>query len=225
MDSIAIPFPPLIFPGNLSVCGPSISGKSTLVAAILRNKEQLISEPIHHMIFCHVENPEPQFESIPGLQFHRGLPDSDTLNRWLDLHTGQNLLIAFDDMQIDFLNSDISEALLGRLAHHRNIFTVCISQSIFPRAKHSRQASLQYHGIILTRSCRDTLSIQNLATQIFGSGSSKRFLAAFFDATELRQDKRPSYLFVQMHPLWTNRELRVFTNIFPVEAPLIGYKI
>lgn len=225
MEVVDIPLPPLIFPGCCLLAGPSGSGKSTLLASILRNRDLMFTEKIDHMIFCHAEAAEEQFETIAGLELYQGLPDSATLDTWTESHAGTNLLICFDDLQLDFYNSSISESLLGRLSHHRGIYVLVLGQSIFPKAKHARQASLQYHTIILTRSCRDTISLQALATQVFGAGSSRKFLAAYLDATQLKQGRRPSYILIQMHPIFTHPHIRVFTNVLPAEAPIIAYKI
>lgn len=225
MDTAEIPFPSFIFPGSLLLAGPTTSGKSVILSSILKNREYMFTQKIDHIIYCHAEDPEEQFTNIRGLELHLGLPDEDTLSRWFVIYKGKNVILAFDDLAQAFYSSAISESLLGRHAHHKSLFIIVASQNVYPKARFARQASLQFHGIILTRTCRDSLQIQHLGSAIFGSGGGRKFLAAFLDATQLRVDKHPSYVYIQLHPIFTNRQLRVFTNIFPFEQPMIGYKI
>ncbi len=82
--------------------------------------------------------------------------------------------------------------------------------------------NMQY--FMLTRSCRDTYPITRFGTQILGKGHSNAFLQVFLDATSIRPNQRPSYLFVNTHPLYGDRSTMLLTNIFEYEKPMILYK-
>ena len=146
------------------------------------------------------------------------------IDAWINKYSHTYWCIILDDMQNEFVNSDISERLLSRLISHHRCFLFLLGHTLFPKGKHARLVSLNFHYYILTRSCRDTAQISTFGYQILGVGQGKTFLAAYLDATDLKPNGRVGYLFVNVHPRHANRQQRLFTNILPSEAPLVIYK-
>ncbi len=128
-------------------------------------------------------------------------------------------------MQNDFYNNELSQQLLSRVVHHNNIFLIVISHSLFGGGKYARIASLNMQYFILTRSCRDTFPISRLGTQILGKGYSNAFLQIFLDATSIKPNQRHSFLFINTHPVYSDRNSMLLTNIFTHEAPMVIYRV
>ncbi len=225
MDTTEIVYPLLNVPGACAVTGVTFSGKTTLISQILLNKDLTFNEPTpKHIVYCHMNAPDAILHTIVDIHFHQGVPLESDIEHWIAEYSSQPWVLVFEDMQTDFLNSDIADKLLTRLTHHHNCFVFLVGHTLFSRGKNARLVSLNVHYFILTRSCRDVQQLMTFGTQLLGAGQGRKFLEACLDATELRTNQTPSYLFVNVHPLYCKRGQMLFTNILPSEAPLVLYK-
>lgn len=224
MDSIELYTPLLYFPGSLAIIGASHSGKTSLLVRIIKYKDQVFTKPPKTVVYCHAENTTGVFGENSGIVFHKGLPSQEVLESWIESYSPEGWLLCLDDLSNEFYSDDLSHQLLSRLCHHNSCYLITIGHNLFASGKYARFASLQYHGFLLCRNCRDLNQYQTFGRQILGTGRGRKFLEAFMDATELGPDSRAGYLFVNLHPLYSNREMICFKNILPDDPPLIGYK-
>ncbi len=225
MEPIDLRYPLLVSPGACFIGGPSHSGKSTIIAQILLNKDVMFNEPTpKEIVYCHMSEPDNIFYRIPDIHFHQGVPAETDIDTWISQYSKHPWILILDDMLTDFANSDIADKLLSRITHHHNCYLFLVGHTLFSKGKSSRLISLNCHSFILTRSCRDYSQLTTFGRQLLGTGQGKKFLEAYLDATEIRLDNRPSYLFVNVHPICSKRNYMLFTNIFPEEAPVILYK-
>lgn len=176
------------------------------------------------VVYCHAEDPGDMLSEFEGIIYYRGLPDHETIDSWIELYGADGILLCFDDLSGEFYNDKSSQTLISRVVHHNNLFLIVVGHNLFHNGKHARFAMLNYHGILLTRACRDLNQYAVLGRQIWGAGYGRQFVEAFIDATELKADRRAGYLFVSTHPIYSRRDALVFANIFPDEKPLIVYR-
>ncbi len=223
-STIKISVPLLKCPGAMLISGPSHSGKTSILCQIFIHKQSLFEPVPQHIVYCHAEKVDDMFASLTGVEFHQGLPTQDKLDYWIDKYGDCGWVLSLDDMQNDFYNNDLSQQLLSRVVHHNNIFLIVISHSLFGGGKHARISSLNMQYFILTRSCRDTIQTSRFGSQVLGKGHSNTFLQIFLDATSIKPNQRPSYLFVNTHPIYGDRNTMLLTNIFEYEKPMILYK-
>ncbi len=225
MESIDIQYPLMHCPGAAAVIGPSNSGKSTKVAQILLNLSSTFAAPIpQNIVYCHSHEPEAVFYTIENIHFHEGMPLQSDIDNWISKYSDKGFIIVLEDMQAEFLDSDIAEKLLSRLVHHHNCFLFMIGHTLFSKGRHARIVSLNFHYYILLRTCRDLNQLVVFGSQLFGSGQGKKFLSAYLDATDISPSGRAGYLFVNVHPRLSHRNQMLYSNILPSEAPLVLYK-
>ncbi len=225
METVELNHPLLVCPGAAALIGPSGSGKTSTLAQILLNISSVFVEPApENIVYCHSHEPEALLYNVKNIHFHEGPPLQSDIDEWISKYSHKCWALILDDMQSEFVNSDIAEKLLSRLTHHHNCFLFMIGHTLFAKGKHARLVSLNFHYYILTRSCRDMAQITTFGYQILGAGQGKKFLAAYLDATDLKPNGHAGYLFVNVHPRLSNRQQMLFTNILPSEAPLVMYK-
>jgi len=98
-------------PFAMSISGPSQSGKSRLICALIENRSELFTQDFDRIIFAQHESVSHQhcetFESLqktfPNVEFVSGLPDISKLR--LHSNPTSSDLIIIDDLQSDFLDS------------------------------------------------------------------------------------------------------------------------
>lgn len=192
------------------VAGPTMCGKSCFVAQMLSTPGCIEPQPKAVYWFYGTENAEQQ-ESIENtslypVEFREGLP------RLTELELQPDSLIVLDDLMSDVANSNEIAELFTRGMHHRRLSVVLLVQNVFYKGNKAREISLNCHFIVLFKNPRDSSQINLLARQIFPN--KQIFLReAYLQATE-----RPhGYLLIDLTQ-HTPEELRVMTNIFPVQV-------
>lgn len=118
---VTLPAPPNHFqrPSKIIVSGPSMSGKSTVVAYIL--EQNLITPPPKSIIWCcesKIPKPNPHYNYISGL------PDDEFLENITDA------AIVLDDCQTSASASDTISKLFRRLSHHNRLIVFLIVQNL-----------------------------------------------------------------------------------------------
>ena len=192
---------------------------------MLLNMDEIFDTKIDHVLFCY-KMKQTQYEPIqnnPKITFFNGVPTEKTLRDIHQKYPGQKLCI-FDDLTIELLSKDtisFAEQLFTVFGHHLRFSVIMLVQNFF--TKQLRHISLNVHYIILTKCARDSSQLLTLAKQIF-PGKTKPFLEVYEDAMKSSTilGNRP-YIFIDCHP--ESSDMRIFTNIFESESPMIGYVI
>ena len=224
-ETIELYSPILPYPGSMTIVGATFSGKTTLLTKIIKYKKELFSKVPKTVVYCYGEHPGDLLREFDDVVYHKGLPSQETLDDWIALYENDGWILCFDDLSTEFYSNKSSENLISRVVHHSRLYLIIIGHNLFSNGKHARFASLNYHSFLLTRSCRDLNQFAILGRQLFGVGKGQKFVQCYIDATELRPNQRPGYLFVNTHPIYSSREGMLFTNIFPDEYPQILYKL
>lgn len=187
------------------VSGPTCSGKTSFLAKLLDNREQMFHPPVERVIYSY-KKWQDIFEKMPDVEFVRGMD--------FELDRSKRTLLIIDDQ----INDD---ALIGNQiadlfcvgAHHDNCSVMLVTQNLFHQSKSFRTAALNAMYIFLFKSPRGTCQVSHLARQIYTGVRAKEMVRAYECATE----KPFSYLMVDMRPD-TEPELRFRTNILPCEG-------
>ena len=206
-------------PCTACIVGPTGSGKTCFTDTLIKYKDVLFDNmPPKKVMYCYGVY-QDLFDTMerkyPFISFHEGLPTEDAIRQFAT--TGEHNFIIIDDLLQEAKNNLNVEKLFLQLSHHLCISVFFLVQNLF--SKHIRTISLNTHYLILFRNFRDSQQINCLGKQLYPK-YSKTFLSAYEDATG-----RPyGYLLINMSPKGHGM-LRLMTNIFPDDQPIIVYKI
>ena len=216
-------------PATILLCGPTKSGKTTLLSKILLNSDRgLVRPPPHRIVYCYsawqdafeeiqMSRASPTNLNFPSnaatLEFRQGLPDLT------DFDSKKNNILILDDLMTE-AGKDANVLKIFTIdSHHNNITVFFLTQNIFPQENYSRTISLNCQYMLLTNNPRDRNQLVQLAKQIF-PGQTKFFAEAYNDAVTL---KRYGYLLLALDQN-TEEENRVQTGILPNETRIIYRK-
>ncbi len=185
--------------------GPTGSGKTTLVKAIIQDK---IIEPAPRNILWLYAADQPLYKGMTGVNFHRGIPE-DIEHRF---NPKTNNLLIIDDLMTECHSDERMTRLFSVGSSHNNLSIIFIVHNLFHQGKEMRNISLNTHYIILFKNPRDSQQIATLARQMYPR-KSKFLIEAYEDATKSAH----GYLFIDLKPN-TNEQLRIRTGILPQDT-------
>ena len=99
MESVKLPDHVFRAPCTIMLAGMTASIKSTLCFEILKNRQDLFSQPVKGVIYCYSEYQE-MLKNPPGgaVVFHCGIPSVDELERYIESFKGDHFLLILDDL-------------------------------------------------------------------------------------------------------------------------------
>ncbi len=206
-------------PSCYFVSGSTSSGKSRLLARLIRNRKDMFNIPPVKVFYAYKEWQPSLFGEMQqkdDVNFHQGLPTEEIIKKWSNDVGGQHLFLILDDLQHDVCSSREMAVLFSVTSHHCNISCVLVAQRLFPQSKFSRDLCLNCHYIFLLNSKRDKLQVANMGRQLC-PGQSAYLTFAYDDAMA---SKPYNYLLVDLHPS-TPKEYMLRTDIFPGELTVV----
>ena len=126
-----------VSPCSLCLIGMSNSGKTTYLTKMLKQAEGVFTEPPKRVIVCYnifQDLFRRMAETVPNISFYQGLPDRATIEEWA-AKTGGHLMLVFDDLYHELIQSKAVCDLTIMLSHHLNISCIMTSHNIFMCAK------------------------------------------------------------------------------------------
>ena len=189
-------------PFTCLVSGPTGSGKTSLVKAIIEEK---VLNPFPKNILWLYAADQPLYKGLKGVAFYRGIPED--IEERFNLKE-ENLLI-IDDLMTQCHSDEHMTRLFSVGSSHKNISVIFIVHNLFHQGKEMRNISLNTHYIILFENPRDVQQISTLARQMY-PGNSQFLIEAYQDATK----KPHGYLFIDLKPKKKD-QLRIRTGILP----------
>lgn len=213
-------------PCNISVAGPTGSGKTSLVLGLLEYRQELFNQPVAGVIYFYSEY-QDAFAQIPGgeTQLHQGLPTEEDLVNYISPFDKRHVVVVLDDLMSQVANSALLADMFTKMSHHRNFSIINIAQNIYPPGRAARTQSLNSAFYLLTRTCRDLRQIKDFGAQVF-PGESPSFVKAYMDAVDNPlETKYPPHLLVSCHPLTTKRSCQITSNILPPGGTRVLYKL
>ena len=198
----------LQFPCTISICGPTFSGKSFLVARLIKERDNVFDKKINTVVYVYKED-QPLFKELAeydkNIKFTKSITEAEDLAQ-------KNTLLILDDVLLEAsgeFNRLVSELfIIG--AHHRQITPVILLQN--PFQKNLRLLAINCLYLALMKSPRDISCISHIGRQ-FCPGKSKYLMDAYKKATE----KPNSYLFFNFTQQFPDK-FRVRNSIFVDES-------
>ena len=211
-------------PSNCWISGVTGSGKTSLVHRILVNKDVLYSQPVRKVLYCmSVDQPlyDKMRKTVPGLKFHRGLPNQEDLDQFTD--GSHHTLVVLDDLMESVVKSVHIQNLFTKYSHHNNISVIYINQNMYASGPCARNLSLNTQYFIALSNPRDVGQIDVLARQ---TSLGKLLKDSYRDGV---MSKRYGYIVISLHPADVSApdatprlRARIHTDIFPGES-LVSY--
>ena len=150
-------------PSSVIVAAPSSSGKTVLVERLLREK-QVFQTPPKKIVYTY-DRWQPRFESMQqeGIQFYKGIPDTDQLSPWFP----KGGVLVLDDLMEEGGQDKHVLDLFTKDSHHRNITVLFLTQDLFPPGKFAKTINRNAHYIIAFKNPRDKTGIRNILMQMY----------------------------------------------------------
>jgi hypothetical protein len=193
------------------VSGQTGSGKTQFVHNLLKTQKELMEEPFKRVLYAYsIYQPiyGSMQDDIADIEFTLGLPE--TIQEDPNIPT----LLVLDDLMMDLQNDKRLVEFFTKM-RHSNLSTIFIVQNLYFKSQHATTVTRNAQYMVLFPNFRDGSMIATLGRQVYPR--HKHFLlSAFEDAT-----KEPfRYLFLDLKAE-TDSKVRVRTNIFPDETPII----
>ena len=189
-----------VHPFSCIVSGPSGSGKSFHVRNILADAQYLIKnleqKPKVLWVYGIWQNMYDD-EIDVEIDYQEIFPSEDQF-RLYDL-------VVFDDMMSEMRNDERLSKAFTKYSHHFNTSVFFITQNLFLRSAHFRDASLSAHYMILFRNRRDQNQTMMLGRQLYPQDSSM-FMDVYNDSTKER------YGYIRITLIYCNELFRLITR-------------
>lgn len=203
-------------PFTCLLAGPSQSGKTSWVFNVLRDRQELMTEPTDNIIFFYNQWQRSftifQAENIVT-QWVNQLPTTSMLMELTEAYKDTTGSIVVIDDFMQKVDQDIVD-LFTVLCHSYHISVFLMSQNVFPQNKLFRDISLNSTYIVLFKNPRDSSQIRHFANQ-FSPNDIRWLVEAFRECT-----KKPySYLMFDHHQR-SDDDVRVLSNFLRPEWPM-----
>jgi energy-coupling factor transporter ATP-binding protein EcfA2 len=194
---------------SMLVCGPTMSGKSTFVHALLNDK-RIFDKPPERVYWFHGQMTD-ELKNKTGYFLKEGLPDS-----FEDIPP--NSVIVLDDLMHEAKDHPGVTKLFTKLVHHKNLFVINITQNFFLNSKETRTRRLNTQYIVLFKNPSDATQVQVVGRQMYPNAPN------YLAEVNRKATKRPhGYIFIDLRQE-TPDEVRIRSNILPSESPMRVYK-
>ena len=208
-------------PSTFILAGPSQCGKTTFTFNLLRNVAYLFQDSrCGQNVIYYYNQWQNGFNVFAKekvvTEWINKLPTSDDItDKTMPFTNNGGSIVIIDDFAQQLTKDTID--IFSRLSHHTNSVVILLTQNIFSKNPFFRDISLNSTYIVLFKNPRDASQIATFAKQ-FAPGDNKYVTEAFVAVT-----KKPySYMLYDYHQA-TPELLRMRTNIFPHETPMMIY--
>ena len=190
-------------PLTMILAGPTSSGKTTWIKKLL---ESDLIQPTPQRIVWLYKRWQPLYDTMKGIEFHRGIPDDLDDDDFFDVSI--NNLVVLDDLQSSSSKDDKITDLFTEGSHHRNLSVISLQQTLYPPGNKSCTQRRNALYTVLFKSPQDKRQIMCLAQQMYPH-KYHSFMHVYDRATE-----RPhGYLVIDATQTTPEHE-RLKTNIF-----------
>ena len=118
-------------PARILVCGPSNSGKTTLVTNIIRNWRTFFHHPVTCVVWYYgVYQPGYDKLSTMGVELREGLPESIESDFPYTVSSDETQILVLDDLMKQATKDSHVLDIFTKWSHHKNITALMLSQNI-----------------------------------------------------------------------------------------------
>jgi hypothetical protein len=193
---------------SMVVSGPTMSGKSTFVHALLGNK-QIFNKPPERVYWFYGQVTDDLKDKDYILK--EGLPETFA-------NIPPNSIIVLDDLMQEAKDHPGVTNLFTKLVHHKNLFVINITQNFFLKTNETRTRRLNSQYMVLFKNPSDATQIAVIGRQMYPQ--SPTFLSHVYSEVT----KQPhGYVFIDLRQE-TDDEMRIRSNILPKQFPMQVYK-
>ena len=161
------------------IAGPTQSGKTTWMNNLIHHPTDWIQPSPQRIVWCYSQW-QPMYDSMPGVQFVKGLPPNLEDDGYFDLRV-RNLLI-LDDLMSEAGKDQRVTHLYTRGSHHRNLSVITLMQNFFGSGTTTIRRNSHY--LVLFDMPADKQEIYTIAQQMF-PGNRKCLLQKYEEATSI----------------------------------------
>ena len=193
---------------SMVVSGPTRSGKSTFVHALLNDKS-MFSIPPERVYWFYGQATDDL--KAKDYILNEGLPDS-----FADIP--QNSVIVLDDLMHEAKDHPGVTNLFTKLVHHKNLFVINITQNFFLRSNDTRTRRLNSQYMVLFKNPSDATQIAVIGRQMYPKNTN--FLSDVYS----KSTKRPhGYVFIDLRQE-TDDNVRIRSHVLQKDFPMRIYK-
>jgi len=156
-------------------------------------------------VYCYGSTWQPIFDHFQtlGVLFQPGLPE-DVMNLFPPLQRPGMLIL--DDLMQETTKSPQITQLLTRGTHHLDLFTITLSQNLYPGGREQTSQNRNYHYTVLFKNPADTRYVKALGNRWLGDSQ------AFWQMYQKATHQPFGYLVIDHHPR-TKEAIRFRTHI------------
>src|SRR5271156_818217 len=192
---------------SMVVSGPTMSGKSTFVHALLKDKS-IFSNPPERVYWFYGQVTDDLKDKDYIL---KDLPET-----FVDIPPSS--IIVLDDLMQEAKDHAGVTNLFTKLVHHNNLFVINITQNFFLRTNETRTWRLNSQYLVLFKNPSDATQIAVVGRQMFPQNPS--FLSHVYS----KATKKPhEYIFIDLRQE-TDDDTRIRSHILQKEFPMRIYK-
>lgn len=201
------------FPSTMIVSGASGSGKTMWLHRLLREANDLISEPPDRIVLCYgIFQPiyEAMMNDLPNIHLIEGC-DQKSLEQQGVFDASVKTVLILDDLHQEMAGNELLSKLFCKFSHHANSMVIFVTQNLYHKGSAMRDTTTNCHYLICLAQPRDKSIMSCLARQMF-PGRAPYMLSAYEQATE----EPHGYLIIDALP-GTPSNLRLRSGIFADE--------
>ena len=125
-------------PARIVVCGPSNSGKTTLVMAILHNWQTFFHHPVTKVVWYYgVYQPGYDKLAKKGVLLREGVPEDIQKDFPTAAPSNETYIIVLDDLMKEATKDGQVLDIFTKHSHHRNITAFMLTQNLYHQGRHS----------------------------------------------------------------------------------------
>ena len=209
------------FPNSCQCIGPSGSGKSELVANIIKHRNVLFDKAPHVVLYVHSGDPQPDLfaklkSACPNIKFLQGLEPLEKIT----FNPAVRHLLCVDDLMTEVVRSKFMHNMFTRYSNHNNIFIFYIVQNAYVKGPYATDIARQPRYVILFRNRRDRTSTEMVARNTLGI-KPKDIHSIMKMVAE--RNSHP-YVLINCHNSVPD-DMQIMSNLLPTEWPNIYYRI
>ena len=211
--------PKFTHPSNIGIYGNTGTGKTHFLQLLLSRPNDYFVTPngekIERIVYCYGSVWQPAFNEMEkmGIVMHQGLP---TNVRSLFGQNNNPGIIVLDDLQSELENNLEVQQLLTKNAHHLNLTSIIVFQSLYPPGKYATVMRSQFSVLIFFGFRNES---RTLRLRFRDYVPKKNHMDSFMKIYRLWTDRKGSYMIVDNHPMTHCASVSIRTNILKEDGP------